>query len=147
MNIEKFINQILKDAEKAKKEREKNFKKAHDLGLQNGDVVIFKDGDIEFVDDCDNCFLRYKHIAEVRRPVEWETVEIKKTRRMGRRKTKFDVELTNKSYGVPKGAKGICLEPDSDVPYVNWDKHYEGTYEMDGYKNVYAVNARDLKKI
>ena len=147
MNIEKLSGDLSKELERKKRELRMKFKSAFELGLRHGDMVIFKDGDVEFVKDVENEQFNYRNIAEVKRPVEWETVEIKKPRRMGRRKTKYNVELTTRSEGIPKGAKGICLEPDSDIPYVNWDKHYSGTFELDGYKNVYAVNAMDLKKI
>jgi hypothetical protein len=90
MDLEKLLKTLKKDfkkdLEKKEKEFKKMFKSAQELGLQNGDMVIFKDADIEFIDDSINNMLKYKNIAEVKRPVEWETVSIRKPRRI--RKTK-----------------------------------------------------------
>lgn len=63
----------------------------------------------------------------------------------------YDVELIIRDGDIPAGAKGKCLEPDNDYPYVDWDKHYDSCYEetIDGveYKNVYSVDVENLKKV
>ena len=64
---------------------------------------------------------------------------------------KYNVELIEDYYGIPKGAKGIDLEPYNYNPYVEWDKHYDCTYtrKVDGvkYKNVFSVHRNNLKSI
>ena len=48
---------------------------------------------------------------------------------------------------IPQGAEGVLIESEDYVPYVSWDNSYEGTYEMHGYKNVYALVHHQLEEI
>lgn len=59
----------------------------------------------------------------------------------------YDVILTENEEFIPKGAKGKDLQPNENFPFVAWDKPYTGTYEQDGYENVWAVRRVNLKKI
>lgn len=63
----------------------------------------------------------------------------------------YDVELLYDFDGIPKGAKGKCLEPNNHIPYVDWDKHYDYCFERKVndvvYNNVCAVNVIYLKKL
>lgn len=60
-----------------KEEREKgNLKTAEELGLIAGDMVIWKDGDVDYIEHPSD-ELKYKNIAEVKRPIEWEEIKVK----------------------------------------------------------------------
>lgn len=60
-----------------KEEREKgNLKTAEELGLIAGDMVIWKNGDVDYIEHPSD-ELKYKNIAEVKRPVEWEEIKVK----------------------------------------------------------------------
>lgn len=63
----------------------------------------------------------------------------------------YDVVVIERDDYIPKGAKGKRLQFDSSVPYVDLDKHYNGTYDLtyDGvdYHNVYAIYDYKLEKI
>lgn len=65
--------------------------------------------------------------------------------------SKYDVELIEDCDYIPKGAKGINLQPDSDYPFVEWDKHYSNCYSKKidciTYENVWAVSRSNLKSI
>ena len=41
-------------------------------------MVIFKDGEVLFVNDVENERIKYKQIAEVKRAKEWEQVKVRK---------------------------------------------------------------------
>ena len=48
-------------------------------------MVIWKDGDVDYIENSRD-ELVFKNIAEVKRPVEWEKIEIKRTRKRKERK-------------------------------------------------------------
>lgn len=69
-----------------REEREKgNLKTAEELGLIAGDMVIWKDGDVDYIENPSD-ELKYKNIAEVKRPVKWKEVEIKLPKRTRKNK-------------------------------------------------------------
>ena len=69
-----------------REEREKgNLKTAEELGLIAGDMVILKDGDVDYIENPSD-ELKYKNIAEVKRPVKWKEVEIKLPKRTRKNK-------------------------------------------------------------
>ena len=86
--INEAYNKSKKIDNKINKEIEKNFRSAEELGLQSGDMVIFKDGDVHYIIDFAHCRVNYKNIAEVKRPIDWETVEIRKPKRIRRKGAK-----------------------------------------------------------
>ena len=55
------------------------------LGLRSGDLIIWKDGTVDYVESLRD-ELRYKNIAEVKRPIKWKEVEIKLPKRTRRNK-------------------------------------------------------------
>lgn len=65
--------------------------------------------------------------------------------------SKYNVELIEDYGGIPKGAKGIDLQPNCLYPHIKWDKFYDNCYiqNVDGitYENVYAVDRDYLKLI
>lgn len=65
--------------------------------------------------------------------------------------SKYNVELIEDTDCIPKGAKGIILQLDSDYPFVEWDKHYLNCYTKEvhdiTYENVWAVPRESLKSI
>ena len=73
-----MFNELEKLIKMASEYERKEFKNAIDLGLQNGDMVIFKDGEVIFVNDVENERIKYKQIAEVKRAKEWEQVKVRK---------------------------------------------------------------------
>ena len=89
--MEELLKMLL--IEKAKREKsfedfKKNFRSAKELGLQQGDLIIYKDGETTCVDDPEDLGCRFKNIAEVKRPIDWETVEIRKPKRIRRKGAK-----------------------------------------------------------
>ena len=48
---------------------------------------------------------------------------------------------------IPEGAEGILIENKTCVPYVSWDNHYENTYDLGGYKNVYPLTCYEIEEI
>ena len=79
--MEELLKFLMKEKEKQDKERAKNFRTAAELGIRKGDLIIFKDGDVECINDPENVGVRFKQIAEVRRPIDWIGVEIQKPTR------------------------------------------------------------------
>lgn len=77
--MEELLKYLLEEKRKREKEVEKNFRSAEELGLRRGDLVICKDGESVYIDDPEDVMIKFKNIAEVKRPVEWEEVEIKRT--------------------------------------------------------------------
>ena len=45
------------------------------------------------------------------------------------------------------GAVGTLIESHDSAPYVNFDKHYEGCFEVDDYPNVRALWHHELEEI
>lgn len=82
----KLFEKLAKDYEKERKRREKEFIKATEIGLCEGDRIIFSDGSIGFAEDIENMRVKYKNIVKVERPIMWEEVKIRKPRFGGRRK-------------------------------------------------------------
>lgn len=79
--MEELMKFLMKEKERQDKERAKNFRTATELGIRKGDLIIFKDGDVECINNPDNTSVRFKQIAEVRRPIDWIEVEIIKPKR------------------------------------------------------------------
>lgn len=79
--MEEIIDILIKKAEARNKDVKKNFRTATELGIRKGDVIHYKDGEFTCVNNPDDLMVRFKNIAEVRRPVEWESVQIVKPRR------------------------------------------------------------------
>ena len=48
---------------------------------------------------------------------------------------------------IPIGAVGTLIESYANAPYVNFDKHYEGCFEVDDYPNVRALGIYKLEEI
>ena len=48
---------------------------------------------------------------------------------------------------IPIGATGTLIESHDSAPYVNFDKHYEGCFEVDDYPNVRALGLYELEEI
>lgn len=84
----KAFTKIIESIEKDYKKEREEFKSAEELGLIQGDLIIFRDGEASIVRDGDARKYKYKNIVEVRRPIEWETIEIKLPKR--KRKNKED---------------------------------------------------------
>lgn len=55
--------------------------------------------------------------------------------------------LLDSANVIPKGAEGVLIESKDSIPYVSWDNYYEGTFEQDGYKNVYALTHYEIEEI
>ena len=79
--MEEIIDILIKKAEEKNKDIKKNFRTASELGIRKGDVIHYKNGEFTCVNDADELMCRFKNIVEVRRPVEWKTVQIVKPRR------------------------------------------------------------------
>jgi hypothetical protein len=86
--MEELLKYLLEEKRKREKEVEKNFRSAEELGLRRGDLVICKDGESIYIDDPEDVMIKFKNIAEVKRPVEWEEVEIKRPKRIGKTRSK-----------------------------------------------------------
>ena len=84
--MEEFLIDLLEERMKKDRDIKKNFKSAEELGLRRGDMIIFKDGEVLYVSDLEDEGFRYKNIAEVKRPVKWEEVEIKLPKRTRKNK-------------------------------------------------------------
>lgn len=82
--MEELFEMIFKVSKKMEKE-EKNFVFAEELGIRRGDLIIWKDGSINYIDKPNKEKVRFKAIAEVRRPTRWVSVDIIKPKR--KRKT------------------------------------------------------------
>lgn len=48
---------------------------------------------------------------------------------------------------IPIGATGTLIESDTAVPYVDFDEHHEGCFELDDYKNVRVLHHYELEEI
>lgn len=48
---------------------------------------------------------------------------------------------------IPIGATGTLIESHDSAPYVNFDEHYEGCFEVDEYLNVRALRSHELGEI
>lgn len=48
---------------------------------------------------------------------------------------------------IPTGAMGTLIETNVNAPYVDFDEHYEGCFEVDIYKNVRALALEELEEI
>lgn len=48
---------------------------------------------------------------------------------------------------IPVGAVGTVIETTDSAPYVDFDEHYEGCFEVDIYKNVRALTLEELEEI
>ena len=48
---------------------------------------------------------------------------------------------------IPEGAEGILIESEERTPYISWDNHYENTYDLGGYQNVYALAHYEIEGI
>ena len=48
---------------------------------------------------------------------------------------------------IPVGAVGTLIETNSGAPYVDFDEHYEGCFEIYGYQNVLALTVEELEEI
>ena len=48
---------------------------------------------------------------------------------------------------IPVGAVGTLIEAQTGVPYIDFDEHYEGCFEFDGYQNVRALTVEELEEI
>lgn len=48
---------------------------------------------------------------------------------------------------IPIGATGTLIESHDSAPYVNFDEHYEGCFEVDEYLNVRALWVYELEEI
>lgn len=79
--------EIIREMERMEEKAKGNLRTAEELGLIAGDMVIWKDGDVDYIEDLKD-ELRYKNIAEVKRPVEWEEIKVKTPRK--RRSKKED---------------------------------------------------------
>lgn len=86
--MEELLKYLLEGKRKREKDVEKNFRSAEELGLRRGDLVICKDGESVYIDDPEDVMIKFKNIAEVKRPVEWEEVEIKRPKRIGKTRSK-----------------------------------------------------------
>lgn len=86
--MEELLKYLLEEKRKREKEVEKNFRSAEELGLRRGDLVICKDGESVYIDNPEDVMIKFKNIAEVKRPVEWEEVEIKRPKRIGKTRSK-----------------------------------------------------------
>ena len=60
------------------------------------------------------------------------------------KRVKFIVDSDNL---IPIGAVGTLIESHVNAPYVNFDKHYEGCFEVDDYPNVRALWIYELEEI
>lgn len=51
-------------------------------------------------------------------------------------------------YGIiPVGAMGTLIETNDSAPYVDFDEHYEGCFEVNIYKNVRSMMVDELEEI
>lgn len=75
--MDEFLMWLLKEKMKKDKDIKENFRSAEELGLKNGDMIIFKDGEVLYVTDPEDELFKYKNIAEVKRPIEWEEIKVK----------------------------------------------------------------------
>ena len=58
------------------------------------------------------------------------------------------VKVLADSFGViPVGAVGTLIETHTGAPYVDFDEHYEGCFEVNIYKNVRALTVKELEEI
>ena len=48
---------------------------------------------------------------------------------------------------IPVGAVGTLIETHTGAPYVDFDEHYEGCFEFDGFQNVRALVVEELEEI
>ena len=48
---------------------------------------------------------------------------------------------------IPIGATGILIESNTFAPYVDFDEHHEGCFELDDYKNVRVLYHYELEEI
>ena len=48
---------------------------------------------------------------------------------------------------IPIGALGTLIESHNSIPYVNFDKHHEGCFEVYGCPNVRALGIYELEEI
>ena len=48
---------------------------------------------------------------------------------------------------IPVGAVGTLIETHTGAPYVDFDEHYEGCFEFDGFQNVRALTLEELEEI
>ena len=48
---------------------------------------------------------------------------------------------------IPIGATGTLIESDTGAPYVNFDEHHNGCFEMDDYENVRSMDRSELEEI
>lgn len=48
---------------------------------------------------------------------------------------------------IPIGSTGTLIESHDSAPYVNFDEHYEGCFEVDEYLNVRALWSHELGEI
>ena len=55
--------------------------------------------------------------------------------------------LTDMDGIIPVGAVGTLIETHTGAPYVDFDEHYEGCFEFDGFQNVRALALEELEEI
>lgn len=55
--------------------------------------------------------------------------------------------LADSARVIPIGAMGTLIETDDSAPYVDFDEHYEGCFEINNYKNVRSMRVDELKEI
>ena len=48
---------------------------------------------------------------------------------------------------IPVGAVGTLIETRTGAPYIDFDEHYEGCFEFDGYQNVGVLTVEELEEI
>ena len=55
--------------------------------------------------------------------------------------------LSDSSGVIPVGAVGTLIETQTGAPYIDFDEHYEGCFEFDGFQNVRALTVGELEEI
>ena len=48
---------------------------------------------------------------------------------------------------IPIGATGTLLESAANAPYVDFDEHHEGCFEIDDYENVRSMCCYEIEEI
>lgn len=83
--MEELLDIFAEAYKERQKDIKKNFRKASELGLRQGDVIFYRDGEVTCVNDADELMCRFKNIVEVRRATDWKNVEIIKPKRRTRK--------------------------------------------------------------
>lgn len=62
-------------------------------------------------------------------------------------KGKRVITISDFSGIIPVGASGTLIETNDNAPYVDFDEHYEGCFEVNIYKNVRSMMVDELREI